>query len=78
MWCAEGGRVDAYTNGGRQPREDGKNRGAEGEDWQPQTARRERMGRIAARREPRPWMEGRRGCATAMDGRGDAMEGEFA
>ncbi|KAL5665496.1 hypothetical protein ACJX0J_025604, partial [Zea mays] len=34
---------------------------AEGEDWQPQTARRERMGRIAARRGPRPWMEGCRG-----------------
>jgi hypothetical protein len=28
------------------------------------------MGRIAARREPRPWMEGRRGSVTAMDGRG--------
>ncbi|KAL5653796.1 hypothetical protein ACJX0J_033115, partial [Zea mays] len=48
---------------------------AEGEDWQPQTARREMMGRITAWREPRPWMEGRRGSVTAMDGRGDAMEG---
>jgi hypothetical protein len=31
---------------------------------------RERMGRIAAQRQRRPWMEGRRGHATAMDGRG--------
>jgi hypothetical protein len=38
-------------------------------------AQRERMGRIAARRDPRPWMEGRRGSATAMDGRGDVICG---
>jgi hypothetical protein len=55
----------------------GKNCGAQRSAAMDGRAQRECMGRIAARRDPRPWMEGRRGSATAMEG-GDAMKGGVA